>query len=131
MVARLPEKARALADAATYVTLATIRPDGSPRMTVLWVARDGDDLLLSTVRGRAKERDMVRDPRVGVMFLDQREPYGYIEVRGRASMTEQGGRDLIDALAFKYTGEKPYRWDTADAVRVVVRVTPESVFTVG
>jgi PPOX class probable F420-dependent enzyme len=131
MVARLPEKARELADAATYVTLATIRPDGSPRMTVLWVARDGDDLLLSTVRGRAKERDMVRDPRVGVMFLDQREPYGYIEVRGRASLTELGGRDLIDALALKYTGEGPYRWDGADAVRVVVRVTPERVFTVG
>jgi PPOX class probable F420-dependent enzyme len=118
-------------DAATYVTLATIRPDGSPRLTVLWVGRDGDDLLLSTVRGRAKERDMARDPRVGLMFLDQREPYSYIEVRGHARLTDQGGRELIDELALKYTGEQPYPWDGPEAVRVVVRVTPERVLTFG
>jgi PPOX class probable F420-dependent enzyme len=130
MSARLPEKVRVLADAQTYVTLATLRPDGSPRMTVLWVDRDGDDLLLSTVRGRAKERDIARDPRVGLMFLDQRDPYGYVEVRGTAVLSEEGGRELIDGLAVKYTGE-PYQWDGPDAVRVVIRVVPERVLTFG
>ncbi|MGF7236865.1 MAG: PPOX class F420-dependent oxidoreductase [Frankia sp.] len=128
MSVHLPEKARQLADAPTYVTLATIRPDGSPRLTVLWVARDGDDLLLSTVRGRAKERDIARDPRVSLLFLDQLEPYGYVEVRGAATLSEEGGSELIDALAVKYTGE-PYKWDDSEEIRVVVRVSPERVLT--
>jgi PPOX class probable F420-dependent enzyme len=129
MRTRLPVTVKALADAATYVTLATIQPDGAPRMTVLWVDRDGDDLLLSTVRGRAKERDIARDPRVGLLFLDQRDPYSYVEVRGTATLTEEGGRDLIDRLALKYTGVR-YRWDDPDEERLVIRVVPERVLTV-
>ncbi|MBX6390461.1 MAG: PPOX class F420-dependent oxidoreductase [Frankia sp.] len=127
---RLPQRVRELADGPTYVTLATIRPDGSPRLTVLWVARDGDDLLLSTVRGRAKERDIARDPRVGLMFLDQHDPYSYVEIRGTAWVTEEGGRELIDQLAIKYTGE-PYKWDGPDTVRVVVRVSADRIITMG
>lgn len=127
---RLPEKVRTLADAPTYVTLATLQSDGSPRLTVLWIERDGDDLLLSTVRGRAKERDIDRDPRVGLLFLDQKDPYSYVEIRGTASLTDEGGRELIDRLAVKYTGE-PYKWDGPDAIRVVIRVTPTRVLTTG
>ena len=130
MAARLPEPVKALADSTIYVTLATIRPDGSPRLTVLWIDRDGDELLLSTVRGRAKERDIARDPRVGLLFLDQRDPYSYVEIRGRATLSEEGGRELIDRLSMKYTGA-PYRWDDPDEVRVVIRVTAERVLTVG
>ncbi|CUU58461.1 PPOX class F420-dependent enzyme [Frankia sp. CcI49] len=130
MAARLPEAVRALADAPTYVTLATIRPDGSPRLTVLWIARDGDDLLLSTVRGRAKERDIARDPRVGLMFLDQQDPYSYVEIRGVATLSEQGGKELIDLLSVKYNGS-PYGWDGPDEVRLVIRVAAERVLTTG
>jgi PPOX class probable F420-dependent enzyme len=130
MDVRLPETVRKLADAPTYVTLATLRPDGSPRLTVLWIERDGDDLLLSTVRGRAKERDLARDGRVALMFLDQRDPYSYVEVRGTATLSEEGGPELIDRLAVKYTGE-PYKWDEQDAARVVIRVTPSRILTTG
>jgi PPOX class probable F420-dependent enzyme len=130
MAVPLPDSARKLADSPIYVTLATIRPDGSPRLTVLWIERDGDDLLLSTLRGRAKERDLARDPRAGIMFLDQQDAYGYVEVRGHATLSDEGGRELIDRLAVKYTGE-PYKWDAPDAPRVVIRVTPDRVVTMG
>ena len=129
MAVPLPDYARKLADSPIYVTLATVRPDGSPRLTVLWVERDGDDLLLSTLRGRAKERDLARDPRAGVMFLDQQDPYGYVEVRGHTTLSDEGGRELIDRLAVKYTGE-PYKWDGPEAERVVIRLTPEKIVTV-
>ncbi|CAO5257549.1 PPOX class F420-dependent oxidoreductase [Frankia sp. AgKG'84/4] len=130
MADRLPEPVRALADASTYVVLATVQADGSPRLTVLWVDRDEDDLLLSTVRGRAKERDIARDPRVGLVFLDQNDPYGYVEVRGTATLTEEGGRELIDRLSLKYTGDI-YRWDDPEEVRVVIRVKAGRILTVG
>lgn len=130
MAERLPEPVKALADARTYVTLATIRADGSPRMTVLWIDRDQDALLLSTVRGRAKERDIAREPRVGLLFLDQRDPYSYVEVRGTATLAEEGGRELIDRLSMKYNGDL-YRWDEPGEVRVVIRVVADRVLTVG
>lgn len=122
----LTERAKALLDAQTFVTLATLRPDGSPRLTVMWVTRDGDDVLLSTVIGRAKERDLRRDPRVGVMILDREDPYHYTEVRGSATMTEAGGPELIQELSRKYTGQ-PYSQDQPDARRVVIRVSADKV----
>jgi PPOX class probable F420-dependent enzyme len=130
MSVRLPQIVKDLADSVIYVTLATIRPDGSPRLTVLWVARDGDELLLSTMRGQAKERDIARDPRVGVMFLDQANPYSYVEVRGQATLTEEGGRELIDKLSLKYLGDT-YHWDDPEEVRVIIRIHADHVLTTG
>jgi len=126
MSVALPDHAKAMLDARAFVTLATVRPDGSPRLTVLWVKRDDDDVLLSTVIGRAKERDLRRDPRVGVMILDQADPYRYVEVRGTADLTEDGGPELIQELSRKYTGQ-PYAQDGPDARRVVIRVRADKV----
>jgi hypothetical protein len=64
------------------------------------------------------------------MFLDQRDPYGYVEIRGHAELTEEGGAELINQLSVKYTGDA-YHWDSPDVVRVVIRVIPEKVMTFG
>ena len=119
----LPEAARAVVDGANFATVATLEPDGSPQTSVVWITRDGDDLLFSTVLGRRKASNMQRDPRVSVLVLDHANPYSYVEVRGTVTMTEEGGRALIDALARTYRGLDRYPWDDGtDNVRVVCRV---------
>ena len=119
----LPEAARAVVGGVNFATVATLEPDGSPQTSVVWITRDGDDLLFSTVLGRRKARNMQRDPRVSVLVLDHANPYSYLEVRGTVTMTEQGGRALIDELAGKYRGLDRYPWDDGtDNVRVVCRV---------
>jgi PPOX class probable F420-dependent enzyme len=123
----LPDKAREWLDAPNHVTLATINADGSPQTTVHWVARDGDDVLMSTVKGRRHARNLERDPRVSVLLISPENPYSYLEVRGTATLTEEGGRELIDALARKYRGAERYEWDTPENVRVVIRVPPGHV----
>jgi PPOX class probable F420-dependent enzyme len=123
----LSETAKGWIDGKAYVSLATVNADGSPQSTVHWVARDGDDLLLSTVRGRKHANNVERDPRVSVLLIAPDDPYKYLEVRGTATVTEEGGRELIDDLAEKYRGVRPYAWDTPDAVRLVIRVPPEHV----
>ena len=130
-MAGLPEPAKTWLDDRTFVVLGTVNADGSPHSTVHWVARDGDDLLLSTVRGRLQARNVERDPRVSVLAVDPGNPYAYLEVRATAQVTEDGARALIDDLMEKYRGQRPYPWDGPDAVRLLIRVPPERVVSRG
>ena len=116
----------ALVDGKNYAILATINPDGSPQTSVLWVGRDGNDLLFSTVAGRVKHRNMERDPRVSVTVLDSADPENYVELRGRVSMTPDVDRALDTRLSWKYDGRDPGE-DRPGAVRVVVRMVVERV----
>lgn len=127
----LPAAAKALIDAKTFPTLATINADGSPQLTVHWVTRDGDDILLSTVKGRKKERNLRRDPRATLLVLDPDDDQHYVEIRGRVTITEEGGRELIDDLNEKYAGVRPFTGDTPGVVRVVLRLRPDRVHVRG
>jgi PPOX class probable F420-dependent enzyme len=122
----LSDATLALLDGKNYAILATINPDGSPQTSVLWVGRDGNDLLFSTVAGRVKHRNMERDPRVSVTVLDSADPENYVELRGRVSMTPDVGRALDTRLSWKYDGRDPGE-DRPGAVRVVVRMVVEKV----
>ncbi|MGW3328064.1 PPOX class F420-dependent oxidoreductase [Streptomyces virginiae] len=117
-------------DSPVFATVATIQPDGSPQLSITWLTRDGDDLLVSTTVGRRKEKNLRADPRITVMINPADAPYSYAEVRGTAELTTEGGQELIDALSRKYTG-KPYAdfnpASKEDAPRVVVRVVPRKV----
>jgi PPOX class probable F420-dependent enzyme len=125
---QLPEAVKAWLDAPEFATIATILPDGQPHLSVVWVERDGDEVLVSTVVGRRKHANLVRDPRVGLLVFPRDNPYSYVEIRGTVTMTEVGGRELIDRLAAKYQGLDRYAYDDGtDNVRVVVRVHPSKV----
>jgi PPOX class probable F420-dependent enzyme len=111
-----------LLDGRNYAVLATVNPDGSPQTSAMWVGRDGDDLLFSTVEGRVKHRNMLCDPRVSVTVLDSADPENYVELRGRVSMSPDIGRKVDTQLSWKYDGKDPDP-DRPGAVRVVVRMT--------
>ncbi|MGN6598649.1 MAG: PPOX class F420-dependent oxidoreductase, partial [Actinomycetes bacterium] len=114
--------------APNYATVATIQPDGQPQLTVVWVKRDGDDILFSTTTNRRKYDNLTRDPRASILIYAQDHPYSYLEVRGTVTTTEEGGRELIDELARKYMGAERYTMDDGtDNVRVVVRISPDKV----
>ncbi|MEV6280845.1 PPOX class F420-dependent oxidoreductase [Nocardia sp. NPDC051832] len=96
---QLSERVRALVDAANYATLCTINADGSPQSSAMWIGLDGDDLVFSTVAGRRKERNIRRDPRVSVTIMLRSDPEAYAEIRGHATIVEDGGRELDDKLS--------------------------------
>jgi PPOX class probable F420-dependent enzyme len=123
----LPELAKNLLDDANYVVVATSNTDGSPQTSVLWATYEGDELLLSTIQGRKKETNWLKDPRTSVLILDRNNPFRYVEVRGTVSMSTEGGPELIQRLSQAYLGS-PYTGDEGtDNVRVVVRVQPTHV----
>jgi PPOX class probable F420-dependent enzyme len=121
----LPELARALADGANFATVSTIEPDGGPQGSVVWVKRDGEDILFSTIKGRRKYANLIADGRVSVLIADADDPYRYAEIRGRATITDDPQAKLIEELAQKYTGQS---FGTRPGEeRVIVRVSPAHV----
>ncbi|MCX4692275.1 PPOX class F420-dependent oxidoreductase [Streptomyces sp. NBC_01408] len=130
MTVELNETVRQLLDAPHPAVLATINPDGSPQSSVVWVTRDGGDVLISTEQGRRKERNIVRDGRVGLTVFDLANPFLYAEIRGTATVTEDAGRAVAVRIAEEYAGPgagKDYAAAPPEDVRVVVRITPVKV----
>ncbi|TLF79357.1 PPOX class F420-dependent oxidoreductase [Nocardia cyriacigeorgica] len=113
-----------------YATVATVGTDGHPHLTVVWIKRDGEDLVFSTTVDRVQGRNVLRDPRVTVMINPPDRPFLYAEIKGSATVTPDPERALPDELSLKYTG-KTYRdfnpaW-VNDGERIIVRVTPHKV----
>jgi PPOX class probable F420-dependent enzyme len=121
----LPERARELIDGPNFATVTTIQPDGAPQASVVWVKRDGDDVLFSTVKHRRKSRNLVADPRASVVIYEAANPYEYLEIRGTATIIDDPEGSLIEELAQKYTGESFQ--DAPGNQRVIVRVRPSHV----
>ena len=103
-------------------------PDGRPQLSVVWAGLDGDDVVISTVKGRQKYLNIARDPRVSVVVFPSEDPDRYVELRGTATMTEDGGVALADRLARVYlNADRHAADDGTDNVRVVIRITPQRV----
>jgi PPOX class probable F420-dependent enzyme len=111
-----------------FANLATLNPDGSPQVTPVWVDFDGTNLVVNTARGRMKDRNLQRDPRVAVSIADPENPYRYMGVQGRViEMTESGADAHIDKMAKKYLGKDKYPFRAPGEVRVIVKIAPEKV----
>ena len=108
-----------------YAVLGTIMPDGSPQATPVWFSTDGEYILLNSLKGRIKDRNMRAEPRIALTILDPEDVLRYYQVRGRVvEITEEGGRAHIDALAKKYTGADKFTWGPPDDARVIYKVLP-------
>jgi PPOX class probable F420-dependent enzyme len=115
-----------------FAHLVTLMPDGSPQVTPVWVDLDGNTVIVNTAKGRLKDRNMKRDPRVALAVSDPANPYRYVQVRGRVSdITENGGDAHIDKMAKKYLNQDSYPYRQPGEVRVVYRITPEHVQAYG
>jgi PPOX class probable F420-dependent enzyme len=127
-MARLEEKPRKFLDENPYVGVATtLREDGSPHSTIVWVDVEGDKVSFNTALGRAKPRHLEHDPRASVLMVDPNDSYKWVAVSGPAEVTEEGADAQIDKLAKKYLGKDEYPWRNPEETRVKVLIEPEKV----
>lgn len=112
--------------------LSTLMPDGSPQVTETWVGTDGEHVLINTVVGYVKVRNIERDPRVALAIQDPQNPFRYIQVRGRVvSTTTEGGAESIEELSQKYTGQ-PYPWyGGRDQKRIILTIEADHIMGQG
>jgi PPOX class probable F420-dependent enzyme len=126
-MATLNEDAKNLLRRPLYAWATTLYADGSPHNTVVWVDVDGDQVIMNTAVGRAKERHLRRDPRVAVSVLDPDDGFHLVSVTGTAELDESSGDAVIDALAKKYLGVDSYPYRNPAEQRITVRITPDRV----
>ncbi|HXE90856.1 MAG TPA: PPOX class F420-dependent oxidoreductase [Terriglobales bacterium] len=122
----IPEKFRDLFEKPAFGHLATLNADGSPQVTPVWLDIEGDLILVNSAKGRKKDRNVRRDPRVALSVADPANPYRYLEVRGRVvEITEKGADEHIDKQAKKYLGVDRYPGRAPGEVRVLYKIQPE------
>lgn len=131
-MAKLTERQARLFLDKNWGNVATIRPDGSTHLTVVWVDFDGETPLFNTAYGRAKVKYLERDPRIAIEVHDEQDPQSaYVSVSGTAELVDEGADEHIDKLGQKYLGVYPYPYRTPDEKRVIVRIHPELVYGYG
>jgi PPOX class probable F420-dependent enzyme len=130
-MAALPEKIREFLQQPFVGEVTTLRSDGSPHTTVVWVDVDTDEVLFNTVVGRAKERHLRHDPRVSLIVVDPQDTYKWVSITGKAELDTEGADDEIDKLAKKYLGQDSYPWRKPEEQRINVRIRPEHVENYG
>jgi PPOX class probable F420-dependent enzyme len=131
-MATIPETYRDLFEKKAFAQLATLLPDGSPHVAPVWFEYDGRHFIINTAKGRVKDKNMRRDPRVGIDILDPDNPYRHLSVRGRVvNVTEEGAGDHINKLTKKYIGQDRYPHAAPGEVRVIYKIEPEHAYAMG
>jgi hypothetical protein len=128
----IPDKYRDLFAKRAFASLATIMPDGRPQVTPVWCDIEGQLIIFNSARGRQKDKNVRRDPRVALAIIDPENPYRYLEVRGRVvEITEQGAEAHIDKMAKKYLGVEKYPYRQPGEVRVLYKIEADHTTAMG
>ena len=128
----IPEKYRDLFNKRAFASLATLMPDGRPQVTPVWCDLEGDYVVFNSAKGRQKDRNVRRDPRVSLAVVDPENPYRYLEIRGTVvEITEDGADASIDKLAKKYLGVDKYPYSQPGEKRVLYKIKPEHTTVMG
>jgi len=102
---KLGDDARRLLDGANFAHLATLEASGAPKVEPVWVARDGDFVLVTTDAASRKARNIERDARVALSIVARANPYEQLLVRGRVvELRDDPELALLDAMSRRYTG---------------------------
>ncbi len=132
MAIQIPENYMDLFNKRAFGSFTTLMPDGSPQTTPVWVDYENGRVLVNSALGRQKDKNIRRDPRVAITLIDPENPYRYLEIRGKvAEVTQDGATQHIDKMAKKYLGKDKYPFAQPGEQRVLYKIEPEKIHTMG
>jgi PPOX class probable F420-dependent enzyme len=126
MAVHFDETTQKILDGKNFAVVTTLGPDGEPQSSVVWVKREGDTVLFSSLAKRRKVANIAADPRVSVAIFDLQNPYDSVEIRGRAELIDDESKSLGKELSHKYLDEDPPS-EPDNLRRVIVRIVPDKV----
>ena len=131
-MATIPEDFNDIMNSKALASLATTMADGSPQVSPVWFSFDGLLIWVNSAEGRLKDKNVRRTRKVALAIVDVNNPYRHIAIRGDVvDVTNDGADDHIDSLAKKYLDEDKYPFRQEGEVRVIYKIRPERVATMG
>ena len=122
----LPQPLRSLLEDKAFGHVVTVTATGRPRVTMVWMDVDGEEVLFNTAEGRKKVQDLRRDPRVIVSVQDRNNSQSYAVFHGKARITTDGARAHIDKLTKRFLGIDQYP-GPPEETRLMVRISVERI----
>src|SRR6266850_1238385 len=105
----IPENYADLLEKPAFGNLGTLMKDGSPQVTPVWLDYDGKFVRINSAKGRVKDKNMRRDPRVSIAIQDPANAYRYLEIRGKVvEIIEKGADDHTTNPPKNYLGNQVY-----------------------
>jgi PPOX class probable F420-dependent enzyme len=122
----LSPEAKELIDRPNFAHLATLMPDGTPQSTPVWLARQGEHLVICTSDASLKARNIRRDPRLALSIVDFDNPYEEVQIRGRVIEHRPDPElKVMDPISHKYIG-KPFPMRSYEGrVALIIEVEKE------
>ena len=132
-MASIPDGYKDILQKKAFANLATVNRDGTPQVTPVCVDFDGTHIRFNTAKGRVKDKNLRRNPVVALSILDPDNPYRYPPGARSAwpTIAEAGADAHIDSLAQKYLGQDKYPYRKPGEVRVIYKIAPDRVQTMG
>jgi PPOX class probable F420-dependent enzyme len=122
-----PESFRELLGSPGVCVISTIEPDGGPQSSAVWYLLDDDGELKVSLNGaRRKVQNLLRNPKVSVIFVDPENPHRNLEVRGTANMIVDEDCSFRDKVGAKYDADLSAH-DKPGETRYIVVVEPKRV----
>jgi PPOX class probable F420-dependent enzyme len=111
------------------VFIATIMKDGSPQVSPVWADYEDDHVLVNTAEGRIKHKNVLRDSRVAISVVDQKNPLNMTTIRGKVTEIKPD-YDYVHAnkLTKKYMGKDKYPFRQPGEKRIILKILPERVY---
>ena len=111
--------------------LATVRADGTPHLTPVWIDLDESGRVLVNARmDRLKAAHMRAGGEVAVCVVDPSNPYRYVSITGAVEEAPEGGAlEHMDQLARRYLRVSRYPWAAEGERRQLFKIRPTRVLT--
>ena len=132
MAAKIPDGFKDLTQKVAFAHLATLMADGRPQVSPVWFDLEGDHFRINSAKGRVKDKNMRRNKQVALSIQDPDNAYRHLDVQGEiVEITETGADAHIDSLAKKYLGKDKYPFAAPGEVRVIYKIRPDKISTMG
>jgi len=109
--------------------VSTLMKDDSPQITPVWIDLVDGIILVNTAKGRIKQKNVSRDPRVAIAIVDRNNPYNMVTIQGNVvEQTTEGADKHIDKMAKKYLGVDKYTFAVPGEERILLKIVPSKIF---
>ena len=123
-----PEVAKLIEDK-NLAFVATLMKNDSPQITPVWIDLVDGMILVNTAKGRVKQKNVSRDPRVAISIVDRNNPYNMVTIQGHViEQTTEGADKQIDKMAKKYLGVDKYPFTMPGEERIILKIVPKKIF---